>query len=58
MLVSAYLLLFFKILKAKLRGVEVKPSSHISASDVENAEQLWILDVQKSLKSDKKFEDR
>ena len=57
--VTAYVLRFLKNLKARLspHNEQLLLGSEIGAKDVEEAEQYWILDVQKSLQQNKKFEN-
>ena len=56
--VTAYVLRFLKNLKARLLpdNEQLLIGSEIGAKDMEKAEQYWILDVQKSLQQNKKFE--
>ena len=55
--VTAYVLRFLKNLKARLLpdNEQLLIGSEIGAKDMEEAEQYWILDVQKSLRQIKKF---
>ena len=57
--VTAYVLRFLENLKVKLSGDNegLILSSNIGAKEMEEAEQYWILDVQKSLHLNKKFEN-
>ena len=54
--VTAYVLRFIKILKERMKGDEQVFESDISATDLKEAEQCWISDVQGSLRLNKKFE--
>ena len=56
--VTAYVLRFLKNLKARLLpdNEQLLIGSEIGVKDMEEAEQYWILDVQKSLRQIKKFE--
>ena len=57
--VTAYVIRFPKNLKARLSGDNegLVLSSDIGAKEMEEAEKYWILDVQKSLHLNKKFEN-
>ena len=54
--VTANVLRFVKNLKGRLKGGKQVFESDISATDLKEAEQHWILDVQRSLRLNKKFE--
>jgi len=58
LLVTAYVLRFLENLKARLSpdNEQLLIGSEIRAKDMEVVEQYWILDVQKSLQQNKKFE--
>ncbi|PFX12550.1 hypothetical protein AWC38_SpisGene23473 [Stylophora pistillata] len=53
--VTGYVLRFVKNFKERLKGGEQVFESDISATDMKEAEQCWILDVQKTLRLNKKF---
>ena len=57
--VTAYVLRFLKNLKARLSpdDEQLLLGSEIGAKDMEEVGQYWILDVQKSLQQNKKFEN-
>ena len=57
--VTAYVLRFLKNLKARLSPDNEQSviGSEIEAKEMEVAEQYWILDVQKSLQQNKRFEN-
>ena len=59
LLATAYVLRFLKNLKGRLSGDNegLVPSSDVGAKEMEEAEQYWIFDVQKSLHLNKKFEN-
>lgn len=54
--VTAYVLQFVKKLKERVNGGQQVFESDVSATDLKDAEQCWILDVQGSLRLNKKFE--
>ena len=54
--VTAYVLRFVKNLKERVKGGKQVFGSDISATDMKEAEQCWILDVQRTLRMNKKFE--
>lgn len=54
--VTAYVFQFIKKFKERVNGGQRVFESDISATDLKEAEQCWILDVQGSLRLNKKFE--
>ena len=57
--VTTLFLKFIKLLKAQRQGdVNQKPEIHVTGADIEEAELLWIKEVQQEMKSKEKFKVR
>ena len=57
--VTALVLKFIKLLKAQRQGdVNQKPEIRVTGADIEEAELLWIKEVQREMKSKEKFKMR